>query len=262
MASRSFERHRRLVAQGTYALEGGRATSASPSGGAAAMRTALPREWRVVRNIRAPYRIETPALSARHNFEPIRVLSVAEGDETAAVFEERYWLPRAIWTGIHSVVCFGVGAGRLRVDWPHFHASPSDEYSAPFAMPLASGVAFAPPPQRHGPNGGVDVNGNGIADFGDLSVGARIEVQVADPGGGAIETTVESMKTSVGERVRHPKRGSGVVIAVKADDEDVMRTHVRFDASGETHRYNAKSWVKMTRARCVYTLEFMHSYLS
>ena len=53
---------------------------------------------------------------------------------------------------------------------------------------------------------------------------------------------------TVGERVRHPKRGAGVVIAVKADDEDVMRTHVRFDASGETHRYNVQSWMKMTAA--------------
>ena len=40
----------------------------------------------------------------------------------------------------------------------------------------------------------------------------------------------------VGDRVRHPKRGMGCVVAIQADRVGEMRTHVRF-SSGDVHRY-------------------------
>ena len=52
-------------------------------------------------------------------------------------------------------------------------------------------------------------------------------------------------KAVIGDRVRHPKRGPGTVVAMLPDDEGEMRTHVQFDRSGDTHRYRERSWAKM-----------------
>ena len=156
IAALAFERRRSASADAAPKMHSAMQEQGASSGG----RSALPREWRIVGSTRVPFHIEVPALRARRSFEPVRVLSASDSDRSAQLLEERYWLPRALWAGLHAVVCFGSGSGRLRMDWPQFHAASASVLSTPFALPLASGVTVVPPLPQHGADGAYDLDGN------------------------------------------------------------------------------------------------------
>ena len=156
IAALAFERRRRASADAAPKMHHDVHEQGASRGG----RSALPREWRIVGSTRVPFHVETPALRARRAFEPVRVLSASDSDRSAQLMEERYWMPRALWAGLHAVVCCGAGSGRLRMDWPHFHAAAASTYSTPFVLPLASGVAVVPPLQPRGADGAYDYDGN------------------------------------------------------------------------------------------------------
>ena len=78
---------------------------------------------------------------------------------------------------------------------------------------------------------GTALDGNALAIFS-----LKQNCVVAGRGAGVVE---------IGDRVTHPRRGLGNVVAIQADDEGKMRTHVLYEISGEVHRYLPSSWSKM-----------------
>ena len=52
-------------------------------------------------------------------------------------------------------------------------------------------------------------------------------------------------RVQIGDKVSHPHRGFGTVVAIEADEEGKVRRHVQFQRSGEIHRYLERSWAKM-----------------